>query len=254
LFGVTPHSRNTSLKRAIVAAALGILITTLPSSWAEGNHQAQAVKVIPFSTAQVRIEVNATDEDSGFHVLLDAEGWKWVKIFDPKWRVIFEVEGGGSVRKTGLTELFFESAEPGFDELPLDKFLDRFPAGDYLFLGRTLKGDILFSRATLTHALPEGPILLSPPDGSEKDPSDTEVSWLPVADPPGGRIVRYEVIVSDESFVPTRVFSAVVPATVTSMKIPTAFLLPDTDYKYEVLAIDEGGNQTLSEAEFSTGP
>jgi hypothetical protein len=243
------------MRRAAIPALLGLVLAAGPhSTWANDrarDHHPR--KIVPFAKAQVRIEVNATDGDSGLHVLLDAEGWKFVKIFDPKWRLIFEVEGGGSVRKTGLTELSFESAEPGFDELPLDEFLKRFPAGEYRFYGKTLEGDILFSRAILTHALPDGPVLLSPPEDSVQDPANTVVAWEPVADPPGSQIVRYEVIVEDESSVPNRVFSAVVPPTVTSMTIPAEFLLPDSEYKYEVLAIEQSGNQTLSEAAFRTG-
>jgi hypothetical protein len=240
------------LKRAATPVILGLLLAALPAQ--AGDDDDRPRKVIPFSDARIRIEVNATDQDSGLHVLLDAEGWKWVRIYDPRGRLVFHVMGGGSVRKTGLTELFFESAEPGFDELPLDEFLQRFPAGEYRFCGRTLQGDILFSKATLTHALPEGPVLLSPAEGSVQDPNNTVVAWAPVADPAGSRIVRYEVIVTDESSTPKRVLSAVLPATVTSMTIPSSFLLPDGEYKYEVLAIEEGGNQTLSEAAFRTAP
>jgi hypothetical protein len=245
------RSNDGLVKRTAIPALLGILLAAAPNP---APAKDEPKNTIPFSQAQVRIEVNATDGDSGFHVLLDAEEWRSVRIFDPNHRLIFEVKGGGSIRKTGLTELFFESAEPGFDELPLDEFLERFPAGEYLFYGKTLEGDSLFSKATLTHALPEGPVLLSPPEDSVQDPNNTVVAWQPVADPPGSQIVRYEVIVEDESVAPKRVFSAVVPATVTSMTIPSAFLVPNTEYKYEVVAIDQGGNQTLSEASFQTGP
>ena len=249
------------MRHLAIPALVGILLATAPSpTWADDDDERESRRrwtpkdVIPFSTAQVRIEVNATDEDSGLHILLDAEGWKLVKIFDPKWRLIFEVEGKGSIRKTGLTELFLESAEPGFDELPLEEFLERFPEGEYKFYGQTLDGDILFSKAILTHALPDGPVLLSPPDGSVQDRNNTVVRWQPVADPPGSRIVRYEVIVEDETSAPKRTFSAVVPATVTSMTIPSQFLLPGNEYKYEVVAIEQSGNQTLSEAGFQTAP
>lgn len=247
-------NRTFLIKRAAFLACLGILIATAPGPTEARVKQsaAQQRRTLPFSQAQVRIEVNATDGDSGFHVLLDAEGWKFVNIFDPDGELIFEVEGGGSVRKTGLTELFFESAEPGFDELPLGEFLERFPAGEYQFLGETLAGRVLFSKATLTHALPDAPVLLSPEEDSVQDPNNTVVAWQPVADPPGSRITRYEVIVTDESFTPKRVLSAVLPATATSMTIPSSFLLRGGEYKYEVLAIEEGGNQTLSEAAFRT--
>lgn len=251
----TIRRNNALMRRAAILALLGILLAVPDPTWAGARKtaaQSQSRRTISFAQAQVRIEVNATDGDSGFHVLLDAEGWKFVKIYDPNWRLIFEVEGGGSVRKTGLTELAFESAEPGFEELPLDEFLERFPAGEYRFIGETLAGEVLSSKATFTHALPEGPVLLSPPEGSVQDPNNAVVAWEPVADPPGSRITRYEVIVTDESFKPKRVLSAVVPATVTSMTIPSSFLLPGGEYKYEVLAIEQGGNQTLSEAAFRT--
>ena len=47
-------------------------------------------------------------------------------------------------------------------------------------------------------------------------------------------------------------FSIHVPPSVTSITIPKEFLQEDTDYDYEVLAIEASGNQTLSSAEFST--
>jgi hypothetical protein len=247
-----PRRSHTLLQRATTPVFLGLLLAALPAL--AGDDDDKPRKIIPFSDARLRIEVNATDQDSGLHVLLDAEGWKWVKIYDPRGRLVFHVMGGGGVRKTGLTELFFESAEPGFDELPLDEFLQRFPAGEYRFVGRTLAGEILFSTATLTHALPDGPVLLSPADGSVQDPNNTVVAWQPVADPPGSRITRYEVLVTQEDPKPKRVLSAVLPGTATSMTVPSAFLLRDTEYKYEVLAIEEGGNQTLSEAAFRTAP
>lgn len=250
-----PALRARPTRRSIIALATLLVTGTAFTTNAEDRDDRPLIRgPIPFSQAQVRIEVNATDGDSGLHALIDAEGWKFVKIYDPKWKLIFEVEGGGSIRKTGLTELFFESAEPGFDELPLADFLKRFPAGEYRFFGKTVTGKMLFSRATLTHALPDGPVLLTPEEDSVQDPANTVVEWEPVANPPGSTIVRYEVIVADESFTPKRIFSAVVPASVTKMTIPAAFMLPGTKYKFEVLAIEAGGNQTLTEGTFQTAP
>lgn len=247
-----PYKVNEPVKHAVRLALLGILLAALPvAAWADDG---RSKKKIPFSDARIRIEVNSTDADSGLHVLLDAEGWRFVSIIDPKGKLIFTVGGGGSVRKTGLTELFFESAEPGFDELPLAEFLRRFPAGQYKFIGQTIKGDTLFSIATLSHALPDGPVLLSPPEGSVQNSENTVVEWEPVADPAGSRIVRYEVIVVEEGTTPKRVLDVVVPASETRMTVPSSFLVPGAEYKYEVLAIEEGGNQTLTEATFSTAP
>ena len=248
---LAPVRKHGPIKQTVTLALLGILLAAMPApARADDDKDKEPKKTIPFSDARLRIEVNATDGDSGLHALLDAEGWRYVKIYDPRGRLVFHVAGGGSVRKTGLTELFFESAEPGFEELPLDEVLTRFPAGQYRCIGKTIKGDTLFSIATLTHALPDGPVLLSPPEGSAQDPNNTVVRWAPVPDPVGSRIVRYEVLVTEDGSVPKRVLSAVLPATHTSMTIPAAFLTPNSSYKWEILAIEAGGNQTLSEASF----
>lgn len=242
-------SKKQLIKHTLMLALLGTLLAAgpVPAS-------AHPREVIPFTDARIRIEVNATDGDSGLHVLLDAEGWKFVNIFDPRGKLIFHVEGGGGVRKTGLTELFFESAEPGFAQLPLADFLARFPAGNYRFTGETITGKKLLSIAKLTHALPEGPVLLLPVENAVVDPTNTVLSWQPVANPAGSQIVRYEVIVVEGGSVPKRVLSATIPATATSMLVPPTFLLRNGSYKWEVLAIEAGGNQTLSEGVFTTAP
>ena len=76
------------------------------------------------------------------------------------------------------------------------------------------------------------------------------VVWNPVTGPPGIEIVAYQVIVERED--PLRTFSVTVPASVTSVTIPPEFLEPGTEYKVEVLAIEAGGNQTISELDFET--
>ena len=43
-----------------------------------------------------------------------------------------------------------------------------------------------------------------------------------------------------------------VPATVTSVTVPDGILEQGTEYEWEVLAIEESGNQTLSSSEFET--
>lgn len=63
----------------------------------------------------------------------------------------------GKLRKQGLTELFFESAEPKFDELnPMD-FFERFPQGEYEIEGKTLDGEEIEGEVELSHVLPAAP-------------------------------------------------------------------------------------------------
>jgi hypothetical protein len=42
------------------------------------------------------------------------------------------------------------------------------------------------------------------------------------------------------------------PPSVTSIAVPDGFLEPQTAYKWEVLAIERSGNQTLSSGSFRT--
>jgi hypothetical protein len=209
---------------------------------------------IPLDEANVFFELNHTDGDLGIHSLIDGEAWKTLSIEAPNGRELLEIEVKGKLQRQGLTELFFESAEPGFEELPLAEFLERFPAGEYKFIGQTIDGETLLSKATLTHAIPDGPVLVAPLENAVVDPNNTVLRWNPVADPVGSRITRYEVLVTQEEPKPKRVLSAVLPATATSMTVPATFLLPGVEYKWEVLAIEEGGNQTLSEGVFRTAP
>lgn len=205
---------------------------------------------VPFEDARILIELNATAGDVGMQAFLDGEGWKKVRISDPKGRKIFEVKAKGSVGSTGVTELFFESEEPSLADLPLDEFLARFPEGEYEFRGSTVEGEEIVGVATLTHAIPEAPVLVAPAEGSVVDAGDTKVVWEPVADPPGSTIVEYEVIVERDDVL--RVFDVHVPASVTSLTVSPEFLEPGKPYKFEVLAIEAGGNQTLSESFFET--
>ena len=69
---------------------------------------------IPFDEAELFFELNNTDGDLGIHALIDGEAWKKLEIEDPREREILDVSVRGRLRRQGLTEIFFESAEPVF--------------------------------------------------------------------------------------------------------------------------------------------
>jgi hypothetical protein len=216
---------------------------------------------IPFADARIKIEFNSTAEDVGIQVFLDGEAWKKVRIFSPGGK-IFQVNGNGSLKALGLTELFFESQEPSLDELPLDEFLALFPEGDYQFQGITVEGDSLVGTATLTHDIPCGPEIMSPAEGDTVDPNNTKIEWESVTNMvnPGtgqcggaaSEIVGYQVIVERDD--PLRTFSVDLPASATDVVVPPEFLESGTEYKFEVLAIEVSENQTISESFFCTDP
>ena len=208
---------------------------------------------IPLGAAKIIIEFNSTAQDVGVQVFLDGEPWKSMEIVDPDGRKVYSVKGKGSVRKLGSTELFFESEEPSLVDLPLDEFLTLFPEGTYQFSGKSAEGgDELVGSATFTHNIPDGPVIVSPQAGGVVDLNDAIIDWNPVTTPAGIQIVQYQVIV--EGGTPQRQFSVFVLASTTSVKVPPEFLEPNTAYIFEVLAIEVGGNQTISEGSFSTEP
>ena len=93
---------------------------------------------IPFEEGRLFFELNDTDGDLGIHGKIDGDEWKKLRIEDPNERRMLNVRVRGRLKRQGLTEFFFESAEPTFDELDPEKFFRRFPEGEYDIEGYTL--------------------------------------------------------------------------------------------------------------------
>ena len=84
-----------------------------------------------------------------------APGWKKAVICRPDGNKLVEFEASGSTEIYGLSELFFEGAEPPLAEQSLDEVLPRFPEGEYIIVGETVEGEALMSTATFTHDSPD---------------------------------------------------------------------------------------------------
>lgn len=195
--------------------------------------------------ARIYIEYNESGNDLGFHVFVDAEDWERLEITDPLGTKIFEVGSGGGYADLGLTELFFEGAEPTLDEFPLEDLLARFPEGRYGVVAQTTSGRRLSSQAVLSHAVPAGPVV-----STRIENGAITIRWAPVTGPaailPDDRvvIVAYQVIVGS--------FQVTLPATATRVTLPPEFAasLSQGRHDFEVLAIEASGNQTITEGEF----
>jgi hypothetical protein len=214
---------------------------------------------VPLKEAKLNIEHNATDEDTGFQGFIDSEGWKKLTITGPSGRIL-TFQGHGKLRTFGLTELFFETVEPENAEVPIDELLQILPEGLYSIRGPAIGGGFTSGTALLTHDIPAGPELLTPPEGATVPVSGLVVSWNPVTQTITGKsvnIISYQLIIEKDEephphMIGKRGLSMYLPSTVTSITIPGEFFEPDTPYKWEVLAIEESGNQTLSSSEFFT--
>jgi hypothetical protein len=238
--------------RCVVVVLWVVLALATTQSVASAGRGAAPLE---FDVALIRIEKNATARDAGIQMLLDAEDWKRVAIYLPHGGPrVMEVRASSSIGRIGVTELFFESAEPSLEDLPLKDLLRMFPEGRYRLVGETTDGREVVGTARLTHDIPAGPTVVTPQEGAVTQVDDTLIDWEPVVSPVGIEIAGYQVIV--ELPEPLRVFSVDMPASVTSVTVPPEFLKPGTEYKFEVLAMAKGGgrNQTITESTFSTAP
>ena len=242
------HSAN----QAVFAALIGIALAT-PTG-------AAAQTVIPLKEAKLNIEHNATAHDTGFQGAIDSEGWKSLTVTGPDG-VVLEFDAEGKMRTLGLTELFFETVEPENADVPINQMLAKLPAGYYKIAGPATGGGRTAGTAWLSHDIPEGPGLLAPLEGAIVPASDLLVRWKPVTKTITGapvNIIAYQLIIEKDG--PTHPhmigkpssLSMYLPATVNRIRIPGGFLEPSTPYLWEVLAIEESGNQTLSSSAFST--
>lgn len=230
----------------LTALVLPVGIVTAESS---PSPLAQAgSKPIRLDEATMIVEVNATDGDAGLQIFLDGKAWRSMTVLSPDGRRLVDIRNRGRLKDHGLTELFSESSEPSFKVFPLRKFKALFPKGRYTFAGETIHGRRLVGRARLSHDFPDGPKIVSPPDGATVAPTSVVASWNPVAEPAGIDVVGYRAIVVRED--PLRVFSVDLPASVTSVPIPSEFLVSGKEYKLEVQVIEASGNQTTGEITF----
>jgi hypothetical protein len=224
-----------------------LLLFGLTASLSATTAGAQA-RTMPFSDARLKIEVNATDGDAGLQVFLDGEPWRAVSLYSPSGQRLVEITAKGPLKNYGLTELFSESSEPSFDVFPFEEFKQLFPEGVYSFRGKTIDGQPQLSTARLTHDIPHGPRILSPRNDAEVPRDHFVVAWKPVPTP-GVDVVGYQVVVTRED--PLRVLSVDLPARARRLPVPGEFLQRGIEYKAEVLAIEAGGNQTLTEVAFT---
>jgi len=221
----------------------------------------------PFDEAFLFFELNDTDGDLGIHGKIDGDEWKYLEIEDPRDRKMLNVWVRGRLKKQGLTELFFESAEPCFPEtcedgeegLEPDEFFARFPEGEYDIEGYTLDGEERESEVILSQIIPAAPGLVKINGDAVGDECIEDVvrpvilSWdateISHPDLDMGRVgpvqIRYyEVVVEiDESdFKSTSMIPRVPVAGRASWTIPddffvvTAGIAPDNEYKFEILA------------------
>lgn len=241
-----------------VVALLFFLAAPVESRAAEGGGDDAPEVTTPFASIKFFIEYNETDGDIGLQVFVGGEPpYGKLNGFGPDGEKILAVGPERGLKMQGISELFFESAEPPLATFSLEAFLARFPEGSYRFESETITATNQKGDGMLTHVIPAGPVITSPKEGEVVDPSTTVVVWEPVThtaalNPPQRpvTIVGYQVIVTRED--PIRAFSVDVGPEVNSVSVPAEFMEPGTEYEVEILSIEKSDNQTISLLSFET--
>jgi hypothetical protein len=214
--------------------------------------------------AKLNIEHNFTDEDTGFQGFIDSEGWQRLEVTGPGEELVLSFEGLNELADLGVTELFFETVEPENADVSIEDMLAKLPAGNYTIEGPSMQngeaGGLTSGTAWLTHTIPAGPELTGPAEGATVSIEGLVMSWNPVTQTIDGgpvNIIAYQLIIEqDEQPHPNMIgkigLSMYLPPTVNSITVPEQILEPGTAYEWEVLAIEESGNQTISSSEFET--
>jgi hypothetical protein len=246
-------------QRALSLAAVALALLA-PS----GRSAKQAVA--PFEEATVFFELNDTDGDLGIHGLVDGDAWRRLQILDAERRRLLDVSARSQLRRHGLTEIFFESDEPPFDELSPAEFFARFPAGEYEIEGVTVEGERLASEVEVSHVMPApaDEIELSGQPAAENCDADplplvsapVVIDWAPVTashptiGEPGPIAVDHYQLVVEREEPQLLVFSVDLPAGVTEFELPEDFTDLGDEFKFEILVRATNGNQTAVESCF----
>jgi hypothetical protein len=238
-------------RRPLIATGLAAFALACAGSaaLALGQPGEAANRPATLAEATLIIEVNGTDGDAGLQFFLDGQPWRSMTISDPKGRTVLDIDAEGRLENWGLTELFSESNEPPFDQVPLSEFKARFPEGIYRFAGETIEGKRVVGSARLSHDMPDGPTITAPAADGTVDRKGVVARWNAPPEPPGIDIAGYRVIVTRED--PLRAYQVELPASARRVPVPAAFLERGTEYELEIQAIEESGNWTFSTQMFS---
>lgn len=225
-----------------------------------------AQNTLEFEDAEIRVEVNSTDGDAGLQLFADGEPWQRIRVKGPDGRQVYSVSNRGKLRRLGSTEFFTESNEPNYADVPLPEILSFLPEGEYEFEGFTIDREKIRGSAELTHDFPCGPEFIFPVEDDEVDPTQPLIiAWMPVTNKietssPLGEcgnetdieIIRYELVIEIVDSDPEQKLTVTLPADITEYMLSPDFVVPGAEYKFEVLAREKSGNQTITESTFFT--
>ncbi len=235
--------------------------------WAGGDDDSSddssSESEVPFDEAELYFELNDTDKDLGIHGSIDGGPWTKLEIENPGERRLLSIRTSGSLRRQGMTQLFFESAEPTLDEVSAGRFFGRFSEGTYEISGISTDREELENDVEVTQVMADRPrnVKVAGIPAAESCDADSlpEVSapvvitWDPVTmyHPEIGKpgpieIVRYQFFVERDNVK----LSVDLPPEVTEFQVPAEILALGDEFKFEIIAREASGNNTAVESCF----
>jgi hypothetical protein len=258
--GIATAMRRHAMKHLLLPLAL---LTATPL-WAETcgvpEGPGRAIKA-----AKLFIEDNTGDGDIGVHGYFDDHGWTELCLFNPAGEMMLRMKPDAQMGALGMSEVFFESQEPGYDIWDFAALKAAWPEGQYTLRAQSHDGEILTGAALFTHNLPVPPVITSPalvPEPEDKPPvvavGDVTVTWQRVTLTQDGKPVvlrGYQLWVNKDNHDDPNGFSRPnfdvhLSPDVTSFVVPAAFFDAGALYEVEVVAIEESGNQTIGGAAY----
>jgi len=258
--------RHEILLRQVVVAGAALVAAGIAAAAGETE---------PFKITNIHFETNASACDMGIQMSFDTDGVSELSVKDPNGQVVYQFGSVGGPGVThDITEGFQERSEPQIIDLIralgcerdteepaiwLTQLLSAWPEGKYIFRGSSADANWR-GFAVLSHKVPAGPKILAPAD-RDIVPADANllIRWKKVTGPiipelGPVNIVGYHVVIADatnpEPFPPGKIpaeFDVDLPASATSLLVPSQFLRTNKVYEFEILATEAGGNQTITE-------
>lgn len=199
----------------------------------------------------VIFEFNSSDMDAGIQFFWDGDPWESCTVRNPDGDIVVDVDA--SRLSEGLTEGFFEGAEPEQDNMQaIRAFLRQFPNGTYIFTCDPVEDeDPYVCEADLNYQLLNAAVL-----NVEEFPT---ITWTET-----GNVTRAEIVIEavvengDEQVFTEKVIfeggqlSYEVSEEFQALIQANAIAETLIELKVEVL-IDRGGNKTITEEEVCDG-
>lgn len=202
---------------------------------------AQAQEAAEFEDTALYVVYSSSDLDAQVFVSGGSDDpLSMVEVYGPGGKKVlrWKSKDGDDL---GHADFQFESPEPSLGDLE-----EAYPAGTYRFVGRTVEGEILVGEVELSYDLLPAPHIVYPHEGDTGIPvNGLVVFWDEVE---GAEAIRLE-LEDEEGEVALKVD---LPGDSDMFEVPNNWLEPGTEYVFDIKAIAENGNQTVTDLRFET--